>query len=394
MQNNKETFHNQDNKLTTGNIIKVTFLRLIHLKRLWMLLLFPISLLLVQLAKVNMTFAESVYADGFYKIYSQIFSSVTGLVPFSVAEAGILSGFIVIPAALIIWVIRIMKARGERSFYVFRGIINLLCLGSLIYFMLMLGCGINYYREPFSYFADLTIQDSSVDELYGLCSELASRASEARAQLTSFDDEGVYQLPMSQNELEELCLKAYKTAGEEYPVFTGIYPASKAVHFSTFMSRTELTGIFVPFTMEANVNTEASDYSIASTICHEQAHLRGFIREDEANYISYLVCTASDSYDLQYSGLMEALILAGNKLYAGSTELYYEARALYSDGVINDLRANSAYWSQFRDTKISNTTDKLNDSYLKANNQSDGVQSYGRMVDLLLAEYRQKHQVR
>jgi hypothetical protein len=30
----------------------------------------------------------------------------------------------------------------------------------------------------------------------------------------------------------------------------------------------------------------------------------------------------------------------------------------------------------------------MNDTYLKANAQSDGVASYGRMVDLQLAEYR------
>ncbi|HPW41948.1 MAG TPA: DUF3810 family protein, partial [Bacillota bacterium] len=29
-----------------------------------------------------------------------------------------------------------------------------------------------------------------------------------------------------------------------------------------------------------------------------------------------------------------------------------------------------------------------NDKYLKANNQKDGVKSYGRMVDLLIAEHR------
>ena len=56
------------------------------------------------------------------------------------------------------------------------------------------------------------------------------------------------------------------------------------------MSRTEITGIFIPFTMEANVNVDIPDYSLGSTMCHELAHLHGFIREDEANYISYLAC--------------------------------------------------------------------------------------------------------
>ena len=31
----------------------------------------------------------------------------------------------------------------------------------------------------------------------------------------------------------------------------------------------------------------------------------------------------------------------------------------------------------------------MNDAYLRLNQQEDGVQSYGRMVDLLLAYYRE-----
>ncbi|WP_341408277.1 DUF3810 family protein [Acetobacterium bakii] len=33
---------------------------------------------------------------------------------------------------------------------------------------------------------------------------------------------------------------------------------------------------------------------------------------------------------------------------------------------------------------------EINDAYLKANNQTDGVNSYGKMVNLLLAEQRYK----
>ena len=32
----------------------------------------------------------------------------------------------------------------------------------------------------------------------------------------------------------------------------------------------------------------------------------------------------------------------------------------------------------------------MNDAYLKANGQENGLRSYGRMVDLLLAYYRDK----
>ncbi|WP_276929276.1 DUF3810 family protein, partial [Herbinix luporum] len=46
------------------------------------------------------------------------------------------------------------------------------------------------------------------------------------------------------------------------------------------------------------------------------------------------------------------------------------------------------YWAKYEDTVVSTVSNKINDTYLKANAQSDGVKSYGRMVDLLLAKYR------
>jgi hypothetical protein len=37
---------------------------------------------------------------------------------------------------------------------------------------------------------------------------------------------------------------------------------------------------------------------------------------------------------------------------------------------------------------VAEKADAVNNTYLKSNNQEDGVKSYGRMVDLLLAERR------
>ena len=64
----------------------------------------------------------------------------------------------------------------------------------------------------------------------------------------------------------------------------------------------------------------------------------------------------------------------------------------YSEGVVKDFRDNSAYWSQFEDTIVSTVSNKVNDTYLKANNQTDGVRSYDRMLDLLLARYRKEQE--
>lgn len=363
-------------------------------KRNLLLLLIPLGIFMTWWAKTNSTVAEKVFATGIYKVLSQGMGLLTGWIPFSLMEVLIIAGPVTVLVLIIRQFVRIVRTR---RFLLFMTMVqNLLCLIAVIFFGYVLLCGVNYHRYPVAYHLGLQVENSSVEELEGLLIELADKASELRATLTSEDERGVYVLPYSERELGKEAKKAYLALAEEYPVFGGLYPRPKHVFFSRLMSYTEITGVFTPWTMEANVNIDISPYSIGATMCHELAHLRGFMREDEANYISYRACMASDSVDLQYSGTMLALIHTGNALYRQDAEKYSEVYwAHYSEAVIRDLRANNEYWKQFEkpvvgDTTVGEIAEKVNDTYLKINDQTDGTKSYGRVVDLLLAEYKQK----
>jgi len=67
--------------------------------------------------------------------------------------------------------------------------------------------------------------------------------------------------------------------------------------------------------------------------------------------------------------------------------MYFELAKTYSMDVYNDFQHQQAYWKQFQG-KVKKLASQMNDTYLKLNGQADGVRSYGRMVDLLLAERR------
>lgn len=362
--------------------------RLVTLRRIWLLLFFPISIFILSIGKKSMWIAEEIFAKRVFKVVSQGIALITGWMPFSLAEVIIVTGPVVLNLVLIIFIVRLIVSKRDVKFRIWKAILNILCILSVAFFIYTIGCGINYYRRPVATYLGLSVEPSSEKELYDLCISLAKRANETREQIASIDENGIYKRSMGISDLAEETRLAYKKLAKEYSIFSGWYPRPKPVYFSRMMSRMEITGIFIPFTMEANVNVDISDYSIASTMCHELAHLHGFIREDEANYIAYLACVKSGNEELAYSGLLEALIISGNALYDKNRELYYEVRNTYSEGVNADLNANSLYWKQFENTTVSITANKINDTYLKANNQVDGVQSYGRMVDLLLAEFR------
>lgn len=365
--------------------------KLLNYKRIFLLLLTPISLLLIFLARVSSHFSEQIYAKHIYKWISQLVSIITGLFPFSVAEILVILLPLVILIIILRFILRMIFDKRDRGEHLIKGILNVLCTASILVFLFTILGGLNYYRYPFTSYSNLEIRESSVEELFDLAQNLMLEANELRAQALATDDQGVFKLSVSDVALAKLTGEAYQLLAEDYPVLGGTFGAPKPILLSKLMSQTEITGIFIPFTMEANVNVDVPDYSIPFTMMHEQAHQRGFMREDEANFIAYLAGMKSDSVDLNYSSTMQALIFVGNALYEQSPELYFMIREGYSDDVVKDIRANAAYWQQYEDTVISTVSNKINDTYLKVNAQSDGVKSYGRMLDLLLAKYRSEN---
>lgn len=370
-------------------------MKVLKKKRIWLLLLFPLSVVILELAKRSTFFAEEVFAKRIYKVHSVVVSAVTGIAPFSVAEWIVILCPVLFLVLLIRFIIHIVKKKEERFFRCMLALVNVACVAAVVFFVYVIGCGVNYHRISIADYREITVRDSGKEELFALCTELAQKASALRGELVLYEDEeGVFRLPVTNRELGKLVKESYKALYGELPVLKGVYPAPKGICFSKVYSAMELTGVFTCWTMEANVNIDIPDYSRASTMAHEMGHLHGFMKEEEANFLAYLACMASDSPLLQYSGTMLALVYSGNALASQDMELYGELWSGYHEGMIRDFSANSAYWEQYRDTVISKTADKVNDTYLKVNQQEDGVKSYGRVVDLLLAEYRKNHNLK
>lgn len=361
-------------------------------KKLWYLLwllCLPAAGALTLAARRVPDFAEA-YAARVYPLPARVINFLTGLVPFSVMEVLCTALLAAVPVLLFLFVRRLVRLPERRARLRFAAAVlaKLACVASAALLAFVLLCGINYHRYTFAQHSGLPMRKSTVAELQTLCSDLAAQAN-ALAEQVPVDETGVCTLfAEGFRPLAKAADEAYALAAEEYPVLGGGCGNAKPMYGSFFMSRLQLTGVFFPFTVESNVNSLAPSYNVPFTVCHELAHLRGFMREDEANFIAYYVCTRSPDVRLQYSGTMLALVHAGNALVKADRTAAAALRNSYSEQVLRDLSANNAYWAQFDDKPLSEIGEKTNDAYLKANGQTDGTQSYGRMVDLLLALQR------
>ena len=355
--------------------------------------LFAISLVLAAASAVLGACARMVpgfahtYSITVYPVLVNTIGRFSSIFPFSLSEAGLYLAAVFCILNLL-FLIKKPLAALSRLFF----------LACLLLFLYTAGCGINYYRTPFSYEAGMVMEQSSAGELYSLCLFITEQINSTLTETDHSGDalKGLYPgqtedtpLPSAAmlRELGMEGVKSMKGLGTAYPQLSGYYPYPKPLMNPRLLSIQQLCGIYSPFTIEANYNREMPYYNIPHTICHELSHLKGFMREDEANFIGYLACIGSDSPDFRYSGYLTGWVYAGNALAKADLEAYYGLYGRLAPEAARDLAWNNQFWDRF-DGKVAEASTQLNDRYLKANNQEDGVRSYGRMVDLMLAYYR------
>lgn len=361
----------------------------IYRKKHFLILLLPLGFLISRIASFFPRFTETVYSNSIYKFFSQILSTITGVLPFSLGEILFITIVLLIVSWFVKLILLLFKNFTNFKCFLIKSLQNILITISIVYFVFIIMWGLNYSRLPFAETANLEVKNSSVTDLKKLCESLVIKTNELRAFLNE-DSNGVMYIPENYSNLSKRAKIGYKNASKIYPQLDGNYGRTKGVFISNIMSYMGISGIYSPFTGEANVNVNIPQSMLPVTISHEMAHQYGFAREDEANFIAYLTCSMHTDIDFQYSGNVLALIQSMNILYEYDTEGYLELSNMYSEGLKRDLIYISIFWQQYSGP-IEKASSKLNDTYLKSNQQKDGVNSYGRMVNLLLANFKKNN---
>lgn len=195
-------------------------------------------------------------------------------------------------------------------------------------------------------------------------------------------------------DLEETARKEMQRLGEQFPSLRGYYPKPKKLLTSSFFSQQYIMGYYFPFSMEANYNSMMYLTNVPATLCHELSHLKGFILEDEANLIGYLACVDSDEPLFRYSAYLSVLGYLDDDFYhAVGEEEYLKHPAISAQVKKDDIFLTKEAWAQVEENAIFKTETVQQASYdflettLTLNGVEDGIESYSRVVQLLLIYY-------
>lgn len=323
---------------------------------------------------------ERYYSTGVYPVISKFFRMLFGWIPFSIGE--------IIYTILIILAIRYLmnnwKKIKENKLVFLRD--NVMVV-AVFYFTFHLMWALNYYREPIS--SKLGIENGATfEEVKALTEKLVAKTNQIQVQITG-DSTVMVRVPYSKNEIFGKTFDAYDELGVQMPYLKYEQPSVKNSMFSMISSYMGIGGYLNPFTNEAQVNRKTPLFRFPVVSGHEIGHQVGYSAENETNFIGYLVTAKSEDVYFRYSAAAYALSHCLNALHRTDEKTSEELYNRLNEGVIKNYEELNEFHEAY-ENPFEPIFKSVFSAFLKANNQVDGIQSYGKVVNLMV-KYHEKY---
>ena len=311
-----------------------------------------------------------------------ILAKLTSWIPFSLAELILL----LLPLILAFLIVLGVKAiRSDKKHAYLRYICSLLAIITTFYSLFVFTLGTAY--QGTTLYEKLGVKKPKYEDpsdLVALCEYLRDSANECAENITFTEKNGSV-MPYSRGELNDLLNEACIKAADKYSFIAPLRSRFKDVMLSTPMTYTHISGVYTYYTGESNINTNFPDYTIPYTAAHEMAHQRGIAREEEANFVAYLICMESDDNYVRYSAYINLLEYVQSALYKADKKAYSAFYRTLGEDIVTEYRAYDEFFDNYRENVAANVSGAVNNAYLQSQGQSAGTMSYSLVVGLAVA---------
>lgn len=161
-------------------------------------------------------------------------------------------------------------------------------------------------------------REYTTEDLFSLRAILINNINSLAEQVDR--DENGY-IKQDEDMYEEV-VKAMEGLSDIYPILDGYYPNVKLAYCSDILDFMGIGGYTYPYTMEVTINKYTTYMDYGPLVAHEMAHHKGFYTERDANFISFLAGTNSDSRLLAYSSYRYILSYVTDECYTAANEMY------------------------------------------------------------------------
>jgi hypothetical protein len=323
---------------------------------------------------------ERWYSNGFYPIVSKLLRILFGHIPFSVGD--------ILYFLLIVFVIHwIWTSRKSWKNNWKKNILKLTSCFSVLYFTFHLLWGFNYYRQPL--FEKMKIERDYTDaDLLVFTKKLIAKTNAIQFKLTLNKNTKIT-FPYTQEQVFQMNTEGYKNVATQYSFFQYSELSGKQSLFSLPLTYMGFGGYLNPFTNEAQVNYLMPMYHSPTTSCHEMAHQMGYASESECNFIGFMASVKNKDLYFQYSGYSFALRYCLANWKMRDEVVYKQLLQTVHLGILKNYEESDVFWKSY-ETPIETGFHLFYDTFLKWNQQKDGMEGYSKFVNLMVNYYKNK----
>ncbi len=308
-------------------------------------------------------------------------ANLTSLIPFSLAELMLL----LLPVWIVLITRAVMRRFGDSVRDLFLSAATVCSALAVVFVCFTLGFAPAYRGATLDKKLGLEQKEVSAEQLYSTALKLAALI-DGESKNVNFEQGGFSVMPYGITEMNDKLIEAYGSACDKYSFVQRLDSRVKPVMLSEAMSYTHITGVYTFFTGEANINVAFPDYTIPFTAAHELSHQRGIARENEANFMAFLVCIESDDAYIRYCAYMNLYEYVASALRSADGELYYKAYTALPYCARGEMAAYSEFFKTYSGSVASGVSETVNDTFLKLHG-TEGTKSYGMVVDLAVAYF-------
>ena len=336
-----------------------------------------------------------IYTTRIYPVIGTLLSPISGFFPFAVGDIFI--------ALSIAWVILYpIYEIGLRKKRVFGRVAEYLLW---VYAWFYIAWGLNYSQPNIYYRIGMKPVEVSkakfkkfayqyADSLNALSNASLSNASLGNARKSISPDSIVDDA--LKNRVRDAVLKEYNKIGYREGINKPFnqHPHAKTMVFTPLSSMAGVTGSMGPFFCEFTLNGDILAHDYPATYAHEFAHFLGVANEGEANFYSYIVCTASADKQVRFSGYYHIFFHVLNNVFdiLGEKEGERFLKHIRPE-IIQRARNDRHYWLSKRCKALDAAQDFIFELYLKGNHVAEGRKSYSGVIGLILAWNEKKETI-
>jgi IS1 family transposase len=348
------------------------------IKKIVAIVLLAIAIFLLMLLAGHPVVVECYYANGFYIAVCRVLHPVLNIFPFSVGDVLYIAVVVYLVYAFVRLIVLLFKKRFNVAGRFFLGLIIGLQSAIVAFYLFW---GMNYFRQPASVRLNLRDTSFTTADLKAVTCLLIDSVNATRARINPAD------LAQSNTHIYNTARYAIRSLSKDSLNFRAYDPDIKPSILTPLLNYIGTSGYYNPFTSEAQVNYQMPVFNRPFVVCHEMSHQMGYGAEDEADYAGFVIATHSPDRLLRYSAYHLAVQEFMYSLGGRDTLAHRELKALLSKDVRNDYITERNYWRAYQN-KLNAISSVFYDNFLKANNQPQGLETYNRMVLLVMASYR------